>query len=124
MGTHNTIREETFLDWVSQCPCKLSCRSDRYHIQDHEKWHTEETTIYLSHPAARNGTHGSLQLWLSDVEEHIVERDEYSVDTFIADVGGNLGLMLGGSLLTLVEIVDCVIATCLSRRQKRAQLKY
>ena len=121
MGTHNGIDEEKYIAWVSKCPCRQSCYSDRYRIQEHEKWHTEETTIYLSYPMSRNGTHGSIMLWLSDVVEHVVEQDEYSVDSFIADVGGNLGLMLGGSLLTLVEIADCVLASCLSRRQKRAR---
>ncbi|XP_043225591.1 acid-sensing ion channel 3-like [Amphibalanus amphitrite] len=123
MGTHNGVSEQAFVAWSSRCRCPLPCRMARYRIQSQEKWHIEETSIYLAYPEARGGTHGSLMLWLSEDEEVIVEREAYSANSFISDVGGNLGLMLGGSLLTFVEIVDCVIASCLSRREKRARVK-
>ncbi|KAF0301048.1 Acid-sensing ion channel 1C [Amphibalanus amphitrite] len=121
MDTHQGVDETAFLSWTAECQCAPPCRADQYQLEEHEKWHAEETSIYLSFPEARNATIGAVMLRLSDVEELVAEREAYSADAFISDVGGNLGLMLGGSLLTFVEIVDCVIASCLSRREKRSR---
>ena len=117
--THKGVDEAKFINWTAECDCSQPCRTDKYEIESQEKWHVEETSVYLSYPDARNATIGAVMLWLSDVEEHVIELEAYSVDSFIADVGGNLGLMLGGSLLTFVEIIDCVIAVLVSRRNKR-----
>ncbi|XP_037088582.1 degenerin mec-4-like [Pollicipes pollicipes] len=120
-GSERGVKERDFILWTDSCPCTASCRQDRYHIEQHEKWHVEETSVYLKYPGARAITVGGVDLWISDVEESVTEREAYSFDTFIAEVGGNLGLMLGGSLLTFVEILDCVVASCVSRQRKRAE---
>ena len=115
LNTHKGVNEMMFINWIGGCHCSLPCRKDQYEIEEHEKWHVDETNIYLSYPGTRNATVGVLLLRLLDIEKKVVERDAYPFDTFLADVGGNLGLLLGGSLLTFVELVDYVIASCLSR---------
>lgn len=37
---------------------------------------------------------------------------------YTGDIGGNIGLYLGGSILTLVEILDIVFAFCLGRSDR------
>ncbi|XP_032220870.1 acid-sensing ion channel 1C [Nematostella vectensis] len=52
---------------------------------------------------------------LTDVFE---EKNDYDISRFGSDLGGNLGLFLGCSLLTLVEFFDLGIRWCLGRKDK------
>ena len=49
----------------------------------------------------------------------------YFCNCFLADIGGNMGLFLGCSLLTLCEFLDLLIrvmASCLGKRRKHGSL--
>ncbi|XP_030849329.1 acid-sensing ion channel 1B-like isoform X1 [Strongylocentrotus purpuratus] len=49
----------------------------------------------------------AVNIYFSDISTTVVtHRPAYTVSSFIADIGGSLGLFLGGSLLTIYEILD------------------
>lgn len=47
------------------------------------------------------------------------EKPAYDFNAFGSDVGGNMGLFLGCSLLTLCEFVDLIVIMCLRCWRKR-----
>ncbi|XP_037071355.1 uncharacterized protein LOC119092495 [Pollicipes pollicipes] len=114
------ISEDDYIRWTRSCWCPPSCTTDQFEIEGQEKWHAAETSLYVDMPWLRNRSMAVLELWLSDVVVHITEVDAYPFQTFMAEVGGSLGLMLGGSLLTLVEFLDCAIHSCW--RKKKAAI--
>ncbi|XP_048582389.1 acid-sensing ion channel 2 isoform X2 [Nematostella vectensis] len=57
---------------------------------------------------------------LTDVLE---EKPAYGISEFGSDVGGNMGLFLGCSLLTFCEFIDLVFMLCLHRHRLRKEAK-
>ncbi|KXJ28956.1 Acid-sensing ion channel 4 [Exaiptasia diaphana] len=54
---------------------------------------------------------------LTDVTE---EKPSYGVSQLGSDIGGNMGLFLGCSLLTICEFIDLIIMVCLYRWKKKS----
>ncbi|XP_068747617.1 acid-sensing ion channel 4-A-like [Montipora capricornis] len=50
------------------------------------------------------------------------EKPAYDLNDFGSDAGGNMGLFLGCSLLTLCEFVDLIIIMCLRRWRKKNEV--
>ncbi|XP_041357766.1 acid-sensing ion channel 2-like [Gigantopelta aegis] len=46
----------------------------------------------------------------------------YSAEGLVCDIGGSIGLCLGGSILTLVELFDIIAVICGERKKKRTDL--
>ncbi|KAF0295684.1 hypothetical protein FJT64_006791 [Amphibalanus amphitrite] len=65
------------------------------------------------------GLRAAPELWFSTTVHTTEERQLYPLSQFLAEVGGSLGLMVGASLLTLAEMVDCLICVCLNAAQRR-----
>ena len=60
-----------------------------------------------------------LDIFYKDLSFHHTEQSvSYSLSSFFSDVGGFMGLLLGGSIMTLVEILDCIILGILNSREK------
>ncbi|XP_028516587.1 acid-sensing ion channel 1C-like [Exaiptasia diaphana] len=51
------------------------------------------------------------------------ERERYSINDFGSDVGGNLGLFLGCSILTFFEIFDLIISYVFGRQKPKNQVE-
>ena len=116
---HHGLDEEMFLKVTSGCRCSQPCTAEQYRVEQHEVWPLEDTTVYQDLPFLIGMNASRLDLSLPYVMQVIVEKEAYSFQTFISEVGGSLGLMLGGSLLTFVEILDCLITACCAKRGKR-----
>lgn len=43
-------------------------------------------------------------------EETVAQQPAYSLTSLLADVGGSMGLFVGASLLTCVEVLECLLA--------------
>lgn len=100
--------EIMFQNLTSGCNCKPSCNKEEYMLLQQEKSHLSETSVYLDVPTLRNMTAASLRILVSQEEVFLQEQDAYPMGQFVAEVGGSIGFMLGGSLLTLAHAIDLV----------------
>ena len=68
--------------------------------------------------------HLSLEFFLAktfvSVQKQVRTYDE---STFVAEVGGFLGLLLGASVLTLLEMIEVIVKRCIGRREKEKSLE-
>ena len=79
--------------------CLSSCEKDRYH-----KIESEVTT--------KNRKDGDLHLAFRIMDGSYEEREQYIIydlDSFIADVGGFMGLLLGCSILSLYSELEAIL---------------
>ena len=60
-----------------------------------------------------------LGIWLSMRVEERVEDWSFTFNQFVAECGGNMGIFLGASLLSLVELVDFIIFWMLKKMEKK-----
>ncbi|XP_046369463.2 acid-sensing ion channel 1A-like [Haliotis rufescens] len=60
----------------------------------------------------------NVNIYFEDLSvEERVKSEAYSVEGLVCDIGGSIGLCLGGSILTLIEVVDLIL---FSRKRKKA----
>ncbi|XP_037089573.1 uncharacterized protein LOC119109932 [Pollicipes pollicipes] len=69
-------------------------------------------------PCHLNDIQTKLTLLMDTTLQTTEEVEVYPLDQFLSDVGGSLGLMIGGSLLTIVELVDCLVCSCCGARRR------
>ncbi len=50
--------------------------------------------------------------------DEIEESADYGAVSLLCDIGGSLGFLLGFSVLTVFEIVDAIVQTCLMTSRK------
>ena len=117
--SHHRFDEESFVEMSSGCRCLKPCTSEQYEVNQQIVWQLRDTTVYQDLPWLIGLNASRVDLSLPAEVQVIQEKEAYSFQTFISEVGGSLGLMLGGSLLTFVEIFDCIITACCARRWKR-----
>ena len=97
--------------------CLSACEKDRFEIRMSQITETDKTSEY-----------GEVNLWLyiSMRETSYVQEEQYfiyDINSFIADVGGYMGLLLGSSILSLFDEVEGLVVAlfemckskCLSR---------
>ena len=118
-ATNHQLDEESFLQMSAGCRCAAPCTSEQYEVERHVVLQLADTTVYQDFPSLIGMNASRIDLSLASLVQVIEEREAYSFQTFISEVGGSLGLMLGGSLLTFVEIIDCVLTACCARRGKQ-----
>ena len=103
----NTLIEDDFVDWARRCPsCQPHCTAHKYLVSAKDRWRLDETTLFLRSPQLSGFTGAALEVHVLDQAETVTERNAYPPDLFLAEVGGNLGLLIGASLLTIVEMID------------------
>ena len=95
--------------------CPTSCEKDQFEIKMIDK--TE-----VMHPTTSYYGHVSLWLYISMHETSYIQEEQYIIydfNSFIADVGGYMGLLLGSSILSLYDEAERLINTFLCRFSKR-----
>ncbi|XP_037076875.1 uncharacterized protein LOC119098051 [Pollicipes pollicipes] len=104
----------------ASCGCRFPCRWDEYVSSTPYRVNIDETRAPGDAPRRRpaSGVITELTLWLSTTLLKTEQAVAYPLDQFLSDVGGSLGLMIGGSLLTIVELVDCLVCACCGARKR------
>ena len=54
--------------------------------------------------------------------ESISQRGTFTVSSLLGEVGGFLGLLLGASVLTMCELIDHLIMSCLAKMRAKKQV--
>ncbi|XP_038070398.1 acid-sensing ion channel 1C-like [Patiria miniata] len=112
---------------IDQCDCPLPCSTTKYATSASytafpgnfysEKFAEESSTS--EYPLATDFFQQNLVLLQVFYEELSTEHQEhhsaYTFFAFLCDIGGALGLWLGGSILTFVEILDHLTYTSVAR---------
>ena len=106
-----TLTEKDLFTALMTCFCPYFC-SDIQYLAD-----TPDRLPLVNGARSRDAM---LKIWISIDQEVVTENWNYELPQFIADCGGNIGLFLGASLLSLVEILD-VASSWLVRRAIRAE---
>ena len=100
--------------------CLSACEKDRFEIR------MSQITETVSN---KTSEYGEVELWLyiSMRETSYVQEEQYIIydhNSFIADVGGYMGLLLGSSILSLFDEVESLMVSlfkkckCLARDTK------
>ena len=97
---YTSMTERDGLAAFMTCDCPYFCTDSEYKIETPERFPQSSPAI------SRDAT---LKLWINVNQEYNIETWSYDFSQFIADCGGNIGLFLGGSFLSLVEILDVVV---------------
>ena len=87
--------------------CLSACEKDRFEIR------MSQITETVSN---KTSEYGEVELWLyiSMRETSYVQEEQYfiyDINSFIADVGGYMGLLLGSSILSLYYEVESLMVT-------------
>lgn len=115
------ITSLSYARFLSSPPIGMELLRDETYIKKLQTtMHTEEFQKYIEENIV------VVQFFYQEMKEEIVQQEpSYDFYKLVGDVGGQLGLMLGASVLTLVEFVDLFLFTMyhqllrLSRRRKR-----
>ncbi|XP_078361330.1 acid-sensing ion channel 3-like [Oculina patagonica] len=126
----------------SNCDCPVPCTKITYHVQASMAYapsnHLWDTIFPLFNLTLNDtGKVDEFQKFIRQrmVQVHIYyetldtevteEKPAYDLNDFGSDVGGNMGLFLGCSLLTLCEFVDLIVIMCLRcwRKKNAVDLK-
>ncbi|XP_043189198.1 uncharacterized protein LOC122363715 isoform X2 [Amphibalanus amphitrite] len=107
-----------FLLWSAAQSCRPPCNTHHYRTDSQQSLWLGETQHLLLQPQLRGRTTAVLRLRLADARERLTELEAYPLDAFVADVGGNLGLLLGGSVLALLQLAD-QLGRAATRRLRR-----
>ncbi|XP_037086093.1 uncharacterized protein LOC119106858 [Pollicipes pollicipes] len=106
---------------TASCGCRLPCRWEEYVSSTPHSVNIDKARAPggapRRRPAGRVVT--ELALWLHTTVMKAEEGVAYPLNQFLSDVGGSLGLMIGGSLLTIVELVDCLVCACCGACSRR-----
>ena len=95
--------------------CPTSCEKDQFEIKM-----TDKTEVI--YPTSSYYGHVSLWLYISMHETSYIQEEQYIIyhfNSFIADVGGYMGLLLGSSILSLYDEAERLINTFLCRFAKK-----
>ena len=101
----NLVQRDSKKEWISECP--VPCEQTIFDLKL-EKYHQNSIVKQgnSSHPLVSKGVMFLLQYDKFVIEEH-VETLIYDTGNFLAQAGGNLGLFLGFSCLSmLLSIVN------------------
>ena len=100
---------------TSMTGCPSACEKDSFEIRMTDK-------IEKISPTASYHGHVSFWLYISMHETSYIQEEQYLIydlNSFIADVGGYMGLLLGSSILSLYDEAERLINTFLRRLSKR-----
>ena len=100
------LDQPDFLLWSAGQCCRPPCTTHRYRTDSQQSLWLAETQVLLLEPQLRGRPTAVLRLRLAGGRERLTELEAYPLDAFVADVGGHLGLLLGGSVLALLQLAD------------------
>ncbi|XP_043239957.1 acid-sensing ion channel 4-like [Amphibalanus amphitrite] len=105
--------ETAMLHAVAECSrCRPSCAADMYVVQSRDR-----LQLSAAGTVSGQGVNAEVLIQLLAELEDVVEKYDYTFNTLISDIGGIAGLLLGASVLTLVELLDGLAsARCRCRR--------
>ncbi|KAG5676491.1 hypothetical protein PVAND_006322 [Polypedilum vanderplanki] len=113
-------KEEIEKDGITPCNCLPTCSDVKYSIKL-DKEAELEANIRLAHVKNLDETNIYSRMAIR-FNEHSIEEQEnfvaYKLQNFIADFGGLLGLFMGCSLLSIVELIFHCIRACINKRGK------
>ena len=122
---------------LPDCNCKPKCHTKNYRLITKktkmtttilnticDRWqkcfrNESETIIWQSHAEFARYNLASIKMFFPNLQyKEFSEIPVYSFWRFLSDLGGSMGLYLGASILTLLEILQCIIGVtvfCLCR---------
>lgn len=120
----------------NSCACPVPCTEIRYHVQASMAYAPSNhlwDTIFPMYNMSTNNTEkvvefqnyirqrmAQVNIYYESLDTEVTrEKPAYDFNDFGSDVGGNMGLFLGCSLLTLCEFVDLIVIMCLRCWRKR-----
>ncbi|XP_037071096.1 uncharacterized protein LOC119092227 [Pollicipes pollicipes] len=108
---NSSVSEYSMLQALDRCrQCPTSCQTDAY-VHDNPTRVVLDISPYkvryMKH--FEDGIHTLITMRMRHGEQHIQEVFDYTLSTLVSDIGGYAGLLVGGSLLTLVEILEYAI---------------
>ena len=86
--------------------CLSSCEKDKFKVTM-----TDKTEVAWDYKWSKEGL-SYLTLYINMHESSYIEEEEYFIydfDTFIADVGGYMGLLLGSSIISLLDEIESIL---------------
>uniref|UniRef100_T1IXI5 Uncharacterized protein n=1 Tax=Strigamia maritima TaxID=126957 RepID=T1IXI5_STRMM len=84
---------------VKSCHCKRKCNEIKYSLH----MDTESTKL-ISH------NHTQLKLlFAAETHETLIEKEVFSLSALASDIGGTLGLYLGLSVFTIIDLISFVV---------------
>ena len=105
VATYITCYLNKFANIYDQCNCQRPCETTEYEYQ----------VTTLDYPVLNSNQYGerghliSMYVYFKKMEYTLIEQaPAKSPMDLLADIGGQLGLCLGASILTMCEIVECV----------------
>ena len=102
--------------YSSECVCPHLCNETIYHTDSTTMAH--EDTFLSASPAEQRVKKISVSVYYPTLDVNIVtQKPSYDLNSFIADVGGQMGLFLGASLLTLSEFFEFFVM-CIIKKLK------
>ncbi|KAK3746285.1 hypothetical protein QZH41_016538, partial [Actinostola sp. cb2023] len=126
------------------CGCPLECESIEYSAWSSIAYHPSETLLdamipYLEKVTGLNASdpqqkekiqtiirkrNSAVSIFFENLSTDVIEEKvSYDVSDMTSDIGGNMGLFLGCSLLTVCEFIDLVVMVCLKRWRKKATIE-
>ncbi|XP_070552778.1 acid-sensing ion channel 1C-like [Ptychodera flava] len=111
-----------FVNQSSQCDCPVPCSRVMYRPNlSHAKFPSDIYSSFLSSlfgmPSSTfSGNIAKLDIFFQELSVTQIEQQEaYDIFGLLCDIGGALGLWLGGSILTVIEIFDIIMKGCFTR---------
>ncbi|ELU15685.1 hypothetical protein CAPTEDRAFT_62670, partial [Capitella teleta] len=110
---------KTSNEYLMKCNCRDPCTKTSYQVTRSEAYfpserRTEELSAIYGYPddfsAFMRQNYLVLTMYISEMNYNVYEESAaYSIGDFQSDVGGNLGLCLGASFLSLAELIEYFI---------------
>lgn len=113
---------------IIKCDCPLACDVINYESTVSSAVFPNPTMIKILQNEGYNRTKDylrknlvSLQVGYSSLRyEYFKQTSQYDSGALMGEIGGNLGLFLGCSILTIFEFVDFAIYLCRTRNKKKS----
>ncbi|XP_077983993.1 acid-sensing ion channel 2-like [Glandiceps talaboti] len=109
-----------FVSNGTDCDCPVPCqrviyKADLSHAKFPSTVFSEFMTAYMNIPPLEDSI-VKVDIFFQELSiEEIKQQKSYDVFGLLCDIGGSLGLWLGGSILTLIEIIDICLKGCFNR---------
>ncbi|XP_077984712.1 acid-sensing ion channel 1C-like [Glandiceps talaboti] len=111
-----------FVENSTSCDCPIPCNRVIYKANlSHAKFPSTVYSNFLSGAFGMSASYfesniGKVDIFFQELSIHEIKQQKaYDVFGLLCDIGGSLGLWLGGSILTVIEILDIVFKGCCNK---------